>query len=278
MKTTLVTVSTPQFAFLREFLKRRSGVVLDENKLYLVVARLLPVMRQRGIASLDALLDRIRTASDPAIERDILNAMMTHETSFFRDKAPFETLKQLIPTLVQSRGPMRQLVLWSAASSTGQEAYSMAILFNEHFRDLLATWKIRIIATDISDVVLTRAREGVYSELEIVRGLSPLLLKKYFTSFQGKWRISQDCRRLVEFRQLNLNDFWPTIPPCDIIFLRNVLLYFSVTTRKAILDAMRKKVRPDGALFLGSAETMLGVNDGYERLSGTHCSCYRVKR
>jgi chemotaxis protein methyltransferase CheR len=170
---------------------------------------------------------------------------------------------------------MRQLVLWSAASSTGQEAYSIAILLNEHFCDLLKAWKIRIIATDISDVVLTRAREGLFSELEILRGLPTPLLRKYFTPLQGKWSISQECRRFVEFRQLNLNDPWPVMPPCDIVFLRNVLLYFDVPTRREILEKMRKIVRPDGGLFLGGAETMLGINESYSRLSGIGCSYYR---
>jgi len=272
-----VTIGPEAFAFLQQFLKKRSGVVVDESKVYLVVARLLPVVRQHKLMSLDALADRLRLTSDAAIQRDVLNAMMTHETSFFRDKSPFETLKQLIPEMVKKRGVMRQLVLWSAASSTGQEAYSIAILINEHFRELLATWKIRIIATDISDVVLTRAREGIFNELEIVRGLPPSLLRKYFTPLQGKWSISQECRRLVEFRQLNLNDPWPVMPPCDIVFLRNVLLYFDVPTRRTILEKMRKIVRPDGGLFLGGAETMLGINESYSRLSGMGCSYYRPK-
>ena len=272
-----MTIGPEAFAFLQQFLKKRSGVVVDESKVYLVVARLLPVVRQHKLMSLDALADRLRLTSDAAIQRDVLNAMMTHETSFFRDKSPFETLKQLIPEMVKKRGVMRQLVLWSAASSTGQEAYSIAILMNEHFRELLATWKIRIIATDISDVVLTRAREGIFNELEIVRGLPPSLLRKYFTPLQGKWSISQECRRLVEFRQLNLNDPWPVMPPCDIVFLRNVLLYFDVPTRRTILEKMRKIVRPDGGLFLGGAETMLGINESYSRLSGMGCSYYRPK-
>jgi len=272
-----VTIGPEAFAFLQQFLKKRSGVVVDESKVYLVVARLLPVVRQHKLMSLDALADRLRLTQDAAIQRDVLNAMMTHETSFFRDKSPFETLKQLIPEMVKKRGVMRQLVLWSAASSTGQEAYSIAILMNEHFRELLATWKIRIIATDISDVVLTRAREGIFNELEIVRGLPPSLLRKYFTPLQGKWSISQECRRLVEFRQLNLNDPWPVMPPCDIVFLRNVLLYFDVPTRRTILEKMRKIVRPDGGLFLGGAETMLGINESYSRLSGMGCSYYRPK-
>lgn len=268
-------VSPPQFSFLRSLLKKKTGVVIDDSKHYLVVARLLPIVKQRKLPSLDTLIDRIRTAGDSRLEQDVLNAMMTHETSFFRDRSPFETLKKLTPEYVSKRAATKQLTIWSAACSTGQEPYSIALLLNEHFRDLVTTWRIRIIATDISDMVLTRCREGIYSEIEIVRGLPQPLLTKYFTSFQGKWSIAQSCRRLVEFRQLNLTGQWPVMPPCDIIFLRNVLLYFDEQTRGDILKRMQKALRPDGSLFLGGAETMLGINAHYERHTGEGCSYYR---
>jgi chemotaxis protein methyltransferase CheR len=271
-------VSQPQFSYLRGLLKKKTGVVIDDAKHYLVVARLTPIVKQRKIPSLDTLIDRLRTAGDSTLERDVLNAMMTHETSFFRDRSPFETLKVLIPEYTRSRGGMKQLVIWSAACSTGQEPYSIAILLNEYFRDLVATWRIRIIATDISDVVLTRCREGLYSELEILRGLTPAILKKYFTPLQGKWSIAQSCRKLVEFRQLNLMTQWPVMPPCDIAFLRNVLLYFDVSTRADILNRMRGVLRPDGALFLGGAETMLGIDAAYDRAAGVGCGYYQPKQ
>ena len=272
-----MNVSPQQFGFLCDFLKRRTGVMLDQTKAYLLEARLLPVMRQRNLPDLATLADRLRTGRDTVLEQDVLNAMMTHETSFFRDKSPFETLKLLIPPLAKQRAVARHLVLWSAASSSGQEVYSLAMLLQEHFRDLLAGWKIRLIATDFSEPVLARAREGVYSELEISRGLSPELRAKYFTPLQGRWSIVQDCRRGVEFRQINLTGAWPAMPPCDIIFLRNVMIYFDVPTRAAILAKMHGAVRSDGALFLGGAETMLGVTDTWERLEGSGCSYYRPK-
>jgi len=270
-------VSPPQFSFLRGLLKKKTGVVIDDSKHYLVVARLLPVVKQRKLPSLDTLIDRIRTSGDSALERDVLNAMMTHETSFFRDRSPFETLKKLVPEYAAKRAVTKQLTIWSAACSTGQEPYSIALMLNEHFRDLVATWRIRIISTDISEVVLTRAREGVYGEIEIVRGLPQPFLRKYFTPFQGKWSIAQSCRRLVEFRRLNLTEQWPIMPPCDIVFLRNVLLYFDDRTRSDVLQKMQKALRPDGALFLGGAETMLGINARYERLTGQGCSYYRPR-
>ena len=270
-------VGQPQFVFLRELLRRRTGVVIDDSKHYLVVARLTPIVRQRSIPSLDTLIDRLKSGVDPTLERDVLNAMMTHETSFFRDKSPFETLRQLLAELIERRAVHRQLVIWSAACSTGQEPFSIAMLLNEHFPDVLATWRIRVIATDISEAVLARAREGLFSDLETHRGLSPQFLQKYFRPLQGKWSISQDCRRLVEFRQLSLNGTWPMMPTCDVVFLRNVMLYFDVPTRAALVAKMKRAIRPDGALFLGGAETMIGIDTGYDRLLGAGCSYYRPK-
>jgi chemotaxis protein methyltransferase CheR len=272
-------VGTPQFTFLCELLRKKTGVVIDISKEYLVVARLMPIVRQRAIPSLDTLIDRIRKGVDPTLERDVLSAMMTHETSFFRDKSPFETLRQkLLPELIERRAVQRQLTIWSAACSTGQEPYSIAILLNEHFRELLGSWQIRILATDFSETVLTQAREGVFNNLETARGMPPELLQRYFRPLQGKWSISQDCRRLVEFRSLNLNATWPMMPPCDIVFLRNVMIYFDVATRAALIRKMRTVLRPDGALFLGGAESLIGTDTGYDRLAGVGCSYYRPKQ
>jgi chemotaxis protein methyltransferase CheR len=267
-------VAAAQFGFLRDLLKKRTGVVIDDKKQYLVVARLMPIVRQRKIPSIETLIDRVRAGTDQALERDVLSAMMTHETSFFRDRSPFETLRQIVADIAVRRAVDKQLVIWSAACSSGQEPYSMAIMLNEHFRDLLATWRIRILATDYSENVLGRARDGVYSELETARGLTPALLKKYFRPLQGRWSISQDCRRLVEFRCLNLNAALPMMPACDVIFIRNVMIYFEPATRKALVGRMHRVLRPDGALFLGGAETLMGIDDGYTRRSGAGCSYY----
>jgi chemotaxis protein methyltransferase CheR len=270
-------VGAAQYSFLRDLLRKRTGVVIDDSKQYLVVARLLPIVRQRKIPSIETLIDRVRLGTDPTLERDVLSAMMTHETSFFRDRNPFETLRRIITELVARRATERQLVFWSAACSTGQEPFSIAMLLNEHFRDLLPTWRIRILATDFSEQVIGQAREGVFSDLETARGLPPQLLAKYFRPLQGKWSIVQECRRLVEFRHMNLITDWPLMPACDVVFLRNVMLYFDVPTRAALVRRVRRTLRSDGALFLGGAETMLGIDDGYERCTGTGCSYYRVK-
>ncbi|NCY01383.1 MAG: protein-glutamate O-methyltransferase CheR [Planctomycetia bacterium] len=270
-------VGPDQFRYLAQLLRTRTGVVVDETKEYLVIARLMPIVRQRKIPSLDTLIDRIRKGLDPTLERDVLSAMMTHETSFFRDRSPFETLRQLLPALLERRAAMRQLTFWSAACSSGQEPYSIAMLLNEHFREMLGSWRVRILATDFSEAVLDRAREGVFTNLETARGLEPALLRRYFRPLQGKWSISQDCRRLVEFRSLNLNATWPMMPPCDVVFVRNVMIYFDIPTRAALVERMRRVLRPDGLLFLGGAETLIGMDAGYDRLLGAGCSYYRPK-
>jgi len=270
-------VGPVQFAYLRDLLRRRTGVVIDGTKEYLVVARLMPIVRQRKIPGLDALIDRVRRGLDPSLERDVLSAMMTHETSFFRDKSPFETLRTLIPQFVEKRGAQKQLTIWSAACSTGQEPYSIAMLVNEHFRGLLDSWRVRILATDYSEAALARARDGVYGQLEISRGLPPELQAKYFRQLQGKWSISQDCRRLVEFRCQNLNAAWPLMPPCDVVFIRNVMIYFDPATRATLVERIRRVLRPDGCLFLGSAETLIGLETSYERSAGVGGSYYQPR-
>ena len=270
-------VADPQFDFLCGLLRRRTGVCIDQSKQYLVVARLMPIVRMRKIPSLETLIDRVRQGVDPSLERDVLHAMMTHETSFFRDRAPFETLHRVLADLVPKRSAERQLTLWSAACSTGQEPFSIAMLLHEHFRDLLGSWRVRIIATDISEPILARAREGLFSDLETNRGLPPALLRKYFRPLQGRWSIVQECRDLVEFRALNLSGTWPPMPLADVVFLRNVMLYFDVSTRAALVQRVRRVLKPDGALFLGGAETMIGIDDGYERVAAAGCSFYRPK-
>ncbi|MFM7108078.1 MAG: CheR family methyltransferase [Planctomycetaceae bacterium] len=270
-------VAEPQFSFLRGLLKRATGVCIDDSKQYLVAARLLPIVRQRKLPGIETLIDRVKHGGDPSLERDVLCAMMTHETSFFRDQAPFEALRRIIADLAGRRARERSLVIWSAACSTGQEPYSIAMLLHEHFRDLLAAWRVRIIASDFSEAALARAREGVYSGLETARGLTPQLLAKHFRPLQGKWSVTHECRRLVEFRQLNLVGPWPPMPPCDVIFLRNVMLYFDVPTRAALVGRMKRALRPDGAMFLGGAETLIGVDDGWDRIADAGSCHYRPK-
>ncbi|NBU41232.1 MAG: protein-glutamate O-methyltransferase CheR [Planctomycetia bacterium] len=258
-----IKVSPVQYDFLKSFLRAHTGNVIDDSKQYLVVARLMPIVKQRSIPSLDTLIDRLKAGGDTRLEADVLNAMMIHETSFFRDKTPFETLRTLLTELLPRRSAHKNLAIWSAACSTGQEPFSLAMLLNEHFPELVATWRIRIIATDISEEVLARAREGIFSNLETNRGLPPTFLKKYFSPLQGKWSIGQECRKLVEFR--------------DFVFLRNVMIYFDVPTRASLVQKVRRQLKPDGAMFLGGAETLIGIDTGYDRITGSGCSYYRPR-
>jgi len=258
------------------------GVNLDESKGYLVETRLGGLLRDIGAGTWTELLQKVKVETFGSLRTKVINAITTNETSFFRDTSPFELLRnKLFPELIDRRNragikpvPIRIL---SAACSTGQEPYSMAMVLLEHFRDLVATWRIRIIATDFSEPILARAREGVYSDLEAGRGLPPPLLKKYFRPLQGRQSIVQECRQLVEFRHINLNAAWPMMPLVDVVFLRNVMLYFDVDTRSALVGRVRRVLRPDGSLYLGGAETMIGIDDGWDRVTEGGCSHYRLK-
>lgn len=189
-----------------------------------------------------------------------------------------EALKNVvIPDLITKRTKERKLHLWCAASSSGQEPYTVAMLLREHFPEL-RNWSVRFVASDIFDEMLQRARAGRYSQLEISRGMPPALVRKYFQRQGAEWYIIEDVRRQIEFRQLNLADPWPTIQPLDILFMRNVLIYFDLATKKAILGKVRRLLRPDGYLFLGAAETTLNLDDGFERIQMEKAGCYRLRQ
>jgi chemotaxis protein methyltransferase CheR len=191
--------------------------------------------------------------------------MVTTETSFFRDVHPFETLRTtVLPDLLRRRRAERRLGVWCAACSTGQEPYSFALLVREHFSEL-AGWRVDILATDLSADVLARARAGRYGQIEVNRGLPAALLVKYFRQHGATWELNEDVRRMVEFRELNLTRPWPALPPADLIFLRNVMIYFDVETKRSILGRAARALRPNGYLLLGGAETTLNLCDSFRR-------------
>jgi chemotaxis protein methyltransferase CheR len=207
--------------------------------------------------------------------------MTTNETSFFRDTHPFDALrKHVLVDMLARRAAEKRLSIWCGACSTGQEPYTIALILREHFADRTdrTGWKIDILATDLSTDVLVRAREGRYSQLEVNRGLPAPLLVKHFERHGTEWRIKDDIRRLVEFRQLNLIDPIWAVGAADIVFLRNVLIYFDVPTKKAILRKVRGIMRRDGYLFLGGAETTLNIDDEFVRQSFERAGCYRLKQ
>lgn len=275
--SSVTTIGASEFTYLQAFMRENSAIVLDPGKEYLVESRLMPIAYSEGLSSVGELLVRLRQEKSGALHRKILDAMTNNETWFFRDFYPFEALRQeVIPALLTARADSRTLRFWSAACSSGQEPYSIAMLLQEKFA--LPDWKISILATDISDTVRKRATEGRYSQMEINRGLPAPMLTKYFAKSGTDWTIAKTIREMVEFRHCNLSEPWTGIPRMDVVLLRNVMIYFDLPIRKQILMQLRSVLNPDGILFLGSAETTLNVDDGFERVPFQKTVYYRLQR
>src|SRR5262245_56155905 len=255
------------FAALARWLKERTGFVLQPDKLYLVEARLAPVVRQHGMGDLDKLAAAIQNDKG-ALAAAVVDALTIGDTSFFRDLRPFEQLcTELLPRICAARGEQKRLRFWSAGCSTGQEAYSLAMMIDE-IGDKLKDWKIEIVGTDINRTALEKARGGVYGRFEVQRGLPVRALLQHFTQEGSGWRISEKIRRRVEFRAWNLLDDPAPLGQFDVIFCRNVLLFFDLFMRGAVLGRLAKSLAPDGALYLGVAETVLGVTDRFAPIAG----------
>jgi chemotaxis protein methyltransferase CheR len=272
-----MTLSTAEFDFLKDLLYRESGIFLETGKEYLVDARLSGLLPKLRIASVADLIARLRDPSAMEVRRIVVESMTTNETSFFRDGKPFEVLKcQILPELINRRAASRTLNLWCAASSTWQEPYTVAMILDEVIPDL-ANWKINFIATDISRQMIERSRAGVFSQIEISRGLPAQLLVKHFAKRGLQWEISERLRKLISFRELNLLHSWPDLGELDIVFIRNVLIYFDTNTKRSILGRIGRIMRPDGYLFLGGAETTLNLDDQFQRLPIDRSGCYLRK-
>jgi chemotaxis protein methyltransferase CheR len=254
------------FTFICKLVQEHSAIVLGDGKQYLVEGRLGPLVKELNLGSITELDRRLREQPSNGLQTKVVEAMVTTETSFFRDHHPFESLrKTVIPELIQRRRSERRLTFWCAASSTGQEPYSLAMLLREHFPELLG-WKVKLLATDLSGEVLARAREGTYNQIEINRGLSAALLVKYFQQHGLRWQLCAEVRGMVEFQEMNLAQPWPILPRMDLVFLRNVMIYFEPATKKAILARVARVLQPDGYLVLGGAETTFNLDDGYRRI------------
>jgi chemotaxis protein methyltransferase CheR len=273
-----MTLSLPEFNYIRRLVLAQSAIVLEDDKTYLVESRLLPLARREGFASINLLVQKLQAEPFHGLHRLAVEAMTTNETSFFRDFNPFEALrKSVLPDLIARRSADRALSIWCAASSSGQEPYSLSMLIRENFPALL-NWKIRILATDLSTDILARAREGRYSQLEVNRGLPASLLVKYFQKRGCDWFLRDDIRAMVDYQVLNLSNAWPAMPPMDIVMIRNVLIYFGIETKKEILAKVRKVLKPDGYFFLGGAETTFSIDDSYERVQFERSTCYRIRK
>lgn len=270
-------LNSVDFDYICKLVRDRSAIVLEPGKEYLAESRLLPLARSEGCSSLADLVQRLRAQPANGLHQKVVEAMTTNETSFFRDVHPFEALKKVIlPELMDKRQGERKLNFWCAASSSGQEPYTIALVLREYF-PILQNWTVRFLATDLAVEMMERARAGRYSQLEVNRGMPAALLVKYFQRQGVEWQIKDELRRMVEFRQMNLVDTWMSMPEMDIIFMRNVLIYFDVPTKKAILAKVRRLLRPGGYLFLGAAETTLNLDESFERVQLDKAGCYRLR-
>lgn len=272
------SLSADSLKFLQDFLYRRSAMIIEPGKEYLLEARLGPVAKQEGLDGLDALVKKLRAAVDSPLHTRVVDAMTINETSFFRDVHPFETLRQdIIPTLIKSRASTRTIRIWCAAASTGQEPYSIALTIREHFPEL-ATWNVSILATDINQTVLDRAKSGTFKQLEVNRGLPAPMLVKHFERAGVDWRLKESVRDLVTFQKMNLLDRWPIMSGVDVVFIRNVLIYFDVATKRDILKRIRTQLlKSDGLLILGGAETTMNIDDGFESVRVKNTLYYRIR-
>jgi chemotaxis protein methyltransferase CheR len=272
-----MTMMAGDFDYIRQLVRERSALTLETGKEYLVESRLGPLAREEGFPSYLELLKRLRGGPVGDLHQRVVEAMTNNETSFFRDARAFGLIaKSILPTLIAERVSVRTLHIWCAACSTGQEPYSIAMLLREH-RAALEGWDVRIIASDISRGVLTRAREGRYSQFEVNRGLPAHLLVKYFEQHGKIWGVRPEIRRMVEFRETNLIHPWADLPAMQLILMRNVLIYLDVETKKAILERTGRLLDPRGYLFLGCAETTTNLNEGFEPKSIDGAVCFRRK-
>ena len=270
-----MSLSPTEADFVRKLVYDRSAIVLDESKEYLIKSRLESLALETGHESIDALLGETRRGT-VGLESKVVEALTTNETSFFRDVAPFECLKKnLLPKVLEKRQTSRSLTIWCAACSTGQEPYSISMLLHEHFPNL-ADWNVRIFGTDISDQVLERARSGRYRQLEVNRGLPATMLIKYFTRSGTQWEVVEHVRKRVKFSNLNLIGEWKLSRRPDIVFLRNVLIYFDVPTKRKILERVAREMNGDGGLFLGASETTLNVDPQWTRVGCDKAGYYQV--
>ena len=251
------------YEFLRKLLKERSGLDLSADKQYLLESRLIPLARRAGVPGLPELVQKLKGGAE-ALIAEVVEAMTTNETFFFRDKVPFDHFKgTIMPEMLHARASRRSLRIWCAASSTGQEPYSIAMCLKE-LGAALTGWRVEIIATDLSQGVLEKSRAGLFSQFEVQRGLPIQLLVKHFTQTGELWQLNADVRAMVQFRQLNLLQDFSHLGVFDIIFCRNVLIYFDQDTKTNVFGRLAKVIEPDGFLIMGAAETVVGLTEAFK--------------
>jgi chemotaxis protein methyltransferase CheR len=257
-------VTPIEYDYLRKLLKERSGLVLSSDKQYLVESRLLPIARKGGLASLGELVQKLKTPGTEALIVEVVEAMTTNESFFFRDKIPFDHFREAImPSLLTARAGQRRVRIWCAAASTGQEPYSLAMCLKEMAAQL-AGWRVEILATDLSTEVLEKAKAGIYSQFEVQRGLPIQLLVKYFTQIGETWQIAPEIRSMVQYRSFNLLSDFGQLGTFDAVYCRNVLIYFDQQTKIDVLERVARITEADGYLVLGAAETVVGLTEAFK--------------
>jgi len=261
-------MSPTQFDYLRDMIHRESAIVLDLDKEYLVESRLAPIARREGLASVADLVQRLVSKPVASLRAQVVDAMTTNETSFFRDVHPWQTMRaQIIPDLLAARAKTRTLNIWCAACSSGQEPYSLAMLLLDEFPEIVADWNVRIVATDLSATMVERCLAGTFSQLEVNRGLTEPQLQRHFVRSGNSWQISDDVRRMVEVHAANLAvpSSIPRMGGIDLVLLRNVLIYFDDVSKERILSSIHRQMKSDSYLMLGSSEVSTGTATGFER-------------
>ena len=258
-------MTPPDYEYLRKLLKEQSGLDLSADKQYLIESRLLPLARKAGLPGITELVQKLKSGA-ASLAAQVVEAMTTNETFFFRDKVPFDHFREVImPELLRARAGRKSIRIWCAAGSTGQEPYSLAMCLKE-MGAALTGWRVEILATDLSQEVLEKSRAGIYSQFEVQRGLAIQMLVKYFKQTGELWQINPEIRAMVQHRQLNLLHDFSSLGVFDVIFCRNVLIYFDQETKMNIFNRMAKAVESDGFLVLGAAETVVGLTDAFKPL------------
>ena len=272
----LVTLAPRDFAWVCELVRRRTAIALEPGTDDLVATRLSELALAEGFESSGALMDALRQDAPDALLRRVVEAVLITETHFFRDEHPFDALQRFVfPALIRARSTTRTLRIWSAACSSGQEPYSVAMVLRRHF-PLLGDWRVEILASDLSEAMLERAGAGRYSPFEVSRGLAPEYLAAYLRQDGEMWRLTDEIRIMVELRQIGLHETWPDLPLMDVILLRNALMYFDLGTRRDILARLRRVLEPDGFLFLGGAESAASIDQAYRLARLGQSVCYRL--
>jgi chemotaxis protein methyltransferase CheR len=271
-------VTPLDYEYLRKLLKERSGLVLAPEKQYLIESRLMPVARRVGCASITELVRRLREPDAEPLKVEIAETMTINESFFFRDKIPFDRFRDtVLPAMLAARAKSRRLRVWCAAAATGQEPYSLAMILKS-MQEKFSGWRIEIVATDISTEVLEKAQIGVYSQFEVQRGLPVQMLMQHFEQVGEHWRVSEAIRKMVQFRHLNLLADFASLGTFDVVFCRNVLIYFDQSTKVDVLNRIYRRLAPDGFLLMGAAETVVGLTDIFVPLADKRGLYVRTER